>query len=220
MGKQTRHPTLFALDAEQLRRDGRLTDALARFTAVELQAEYPTATVVSLLLAAAGGEEIPALQQLCRRFPVPLYLIEQLQQLGAITATTAGQLLQRNRESDRLAEAAVETEPVGVDVDIPAAKTTVPSEEEISAESHRFQTELAQALQRNPQRPAAELIAELAGAGHGGEPKSIASLALAQLLEEQGHLAEALEMYHALPEGDDKLEERIAELRLRLEQQR
>ncbi|MBL7033730.1 MAG: hypothetical protein ISR91_06260 [Candidatus Delongbacteria bacterium] len=229
MRKALRAPTAFALAAEEMRRNGQFNSALQRLAKGIERYDYSTVTVVSILLAAAGKERLQLLRQMYQQFPVPRYLVEQLQLNGDITREQGVELLACNRQQDRLMDDSYEMddsrgpfpqksqtadrEEVGSAAAPPQPILTESSTKE---KSNAFRVELERVLHDGATRPDPALIAILSGetVPTAGEP--VLSRRLAQLLEEQGFLKEALEMYRSLPAPDEQLQLHIRLLEQKL----
>jgi hypothetical protein len=226
MNKALRATTAFALAAEESRRNGEIQTALQLLSAGLTTHNYTSANIVSILLTSEPDEQLRQLRQYFSQFPIPRYLIDQLRQEDAISDQEALSLLAGNNHKDLLggkpqvsAAGHVEgaTDRNKKDTINPTVKTRSGHNGATGQEASRyFQNELEQLLHKSGKRPDRELIEMLASDGVTPDSKPVASRRLAELLEKQGHLPEAIAMYHQLPGDDADLQQHIRMLERKL----
>jgi hypothetical protein len=228
MNKALRAPTSFALAAEESRRDGEMQTALKLLSGGLVTHNYSSANIVSILLTSGTEEKLRQLRQYFTGFPVPRYLVDQLQRTGDISELEARSLLAGNRQKDVLGvkpqvEAGAledrDNDTTDKDPIEPSSEACAEQTEATGPDASRnFQNELEQLLHKSSKRPDRELIELLASDSAAPDSKPVVSRRLAELLEKQGHLREAIAMYHILPDTDEDLQQHIRMLEQKLEQ--
>jgi hypothetical protein len=180
---------------------------------------YTGARVLKLLLLNDPQELQRKMEEEFSRYPVPRILLDHLVELNGGKVTEFCRKLQAvNEQNDPF----VRERPLVVPNRRTGKARTVrghPRKEPQPQESltHGFRQELA-SLRAGSDPQALRALVKKLGRRSGGEKKEleIISLPLARLLEEQGHLREALEIYEALPDPRGENRARIAQLRRRL----
>ncbi len=229
MKKALRAATAFALAAEESRRNGEMHTALQLLSEGLTTHNYSSANIVSILLTSEPEEKLSQLSQYFNEFPIPRYLVEQLRLAGDISDRKSLTLLAGNHQKDLLGSDPQADVSTSAERDTDSAdEDTIPPDTVIVREetgapgqeaSRRFQDELEQRLHNSSKRPDRELIELLASDGVTPDSRPVVSRRLAELLEKQGHLPEAIAMYHLLPDTDKDMQQHIRMLEQKLRQQ-